>query len=1193
MSEWGTRRTRFTGAPTSLWSVPALVVVWLAAATAGAVEPRIESPLPIRLAADTDQIRIVLPDAPVGLYSFYLHGRIDAAGRERLEQVWKPCPVEFEAYNGAGHRVSWGRRLLKQALQSRRMQGFHLHVNEAGDHVVTLRLLPGAQEAAIIERIEFVDQLADLPATAIKTRQNLDETPFVRLPDPELTEARAARDRLIWDALPPLNVHLQVHGQVAAFRTPPAAAGVPDWQFDAWRELTHASYQIRNLFTPLAIVNTVTGERLEHEQVLAGAPLPDARWRDDGTGLFFSRADYPELPHDVYVSPWANLMGRRVQLCLGLLGSWDHRGASLISRFVQTADAEIAHDAALMLVRMAYDWPALEMNLHEHRLCTHAPDFEYNTDWSQPGRRNGKYFYSGWSGSTATDLMKTYDALFPYIQDNQLFADAVNAFIPWVRRPQDVIRLLDQRLVFASVRDYRRNLIRGGEVEDVAGEVLGPHEQTTEFYDLTKQHANIYPFQGTFQELYGTALTRLGHYHIGSTGYATGHAQTILRKALAIRHARENGLDLKMDLSDVERHPKVRGAADFLIDQFIAGGFWLTVGNASGGSGVGWREGAKRLQTMRRASEAAVALWGDPRHAWLLHNVHGNADPDIARLAENGRDPVLHNASRILPGWAGILEKNVAATDPREKTAAFMVVGLGQGHSHHDFLDLNLIAMGLPLAVDLAVRDEGGHWSRPGGGWSFLHNHAIAHDTDDPRQAGDQTGEPWLRAFAPPLMRGRYVDNRGDVRLDRDVMLMQVGDSQTYYAVDIQTLTGGTTHTWCFHGVQSAELELNVPMRPETVRWTDRLLAGTQRAGRAADTLHAVWTATREAREIPHDYRGGGVIRTKALEPAVLGTLYDPELPPVQVRATLLGHAGATVLAGNPFSQPYDYAFPFLWVQHPAGAEPSVYPAIYEWHRGDTPVVANARLIEKNPLVLEVTTTAGQVDTYRLDGEAFSAVSTDADGVRWAQLVQGTALDMPGLQLQTVAANHTTTIVDIDYQRRRLRTSAPLPANPSAVVGNDGRQSNLELTGEGVEFTWKHDLLAHEGRVTAIQIGDGDTIRLETNPRLFHAGAGNRKPEGFTITNEDRSWHFRGGAVVRRPNDAALTAEVFADANGDGFVHAKTYEIGIGDTVTVPASIIVRRTADGCELRTNVPVSGQFDGKPFVLAPALDWQAVR
>ena len=65
--------------------------------------------------------------------------------------------------------------------------------------------------------------------------------------------------------------------------------------------------------------------------------------------------------------------------------------------------------------------------------------------------------YSGWyESSSSVELFQAYDQVFPYIKDNQVFADAVHRFIPWVKTPEDVVRLLDRWLVFAGARHSPR-----------------------------------------------------------------------------------------------------------------------------------------------------------------------------------------------------------------------------------------------------------------------------------------------------------------------------------------------------------------------------------------------------------------------------------------------------------------------------------------------------------------------------------------------------------------------------------------------------------------------------------------------------------------------------------------------------------------------------------------------------------------
>jgi hypothetical protein len=306
----------------------------------------------------------------------------------------------------------------------------------------------------------------------------------------------------------------------------------------------------------------------------------------------------------------------------------------------------------------------------------------------------------------------------------------------------------------------------------------------------------------------------------------------------------------------------------------------------------------------------------------------------------------------------------------------------------------------------------------------------------------------------------------------------------------------------------------------------------------------------------------------------VLGKRFDAALPPTRTRATLLGVEGDAVLEGSPFSQRYAYAFPFVWVQRQAKpGTPTVYPAVYEWYRGDTPVVQKAELVSREPLVVRVTTTSGQVDTYSLAGDVFGVVSRDAQGVRYAQLNGGTKLDLAGATITAAKAVPEAKITAIDYGNRTITLDTDIGAATYADIGNDGRRAYVPLAGKGREFTYPDDLLVHEGLVTSLQVKGDDTIALETNQKIFHVEDGNRKQAGYTVTTEDHAWAFRGGKVIRRPAGATLSAAVFTDANGDGRITAKTYEIGVGDTVRLPTNVIVTRSGTGHTISGNVPAT--------------------
>ena len=181
--------------------------------------------------------------------------------------------------------------------------------------------------------------------------------------------------------------------------------------------------------------------------------------------------------------------------------------------------------------------------------------------------------------------------------------------------------------------------------------------------------------------------------------------------------------------------------------------------------------------------------------------------------------------------------------------------------------------------MDLACRDEGPVLVAAGAGWAFLHNHAIAHDSEDPRGAAGQSGEPWLRAFAPPLVRASYVDKTGETRLDRDLLLMEVGEGEV--------LTPSTSSaSAAASSTPGASTAARATTCNSTCRWRRRPSAGLTarwkartRSARPRRRLQATWTMTRSGKEYtyPKTFMGGGVVKTAACEPAVLGKLYDAD----------------------------------------------------------------------------------------------------------------------------------------------------------------------------------------------------------------------------------------------------------------------------------------------------------------------------
>ena len=446
---------------------------------------------------------------------------------------------------------------------------------------------------------------------------------------------------------------------------------------------------------------------------------------------------------------------------------------------------------------------------------------------------------------------------------------------------------------------------------------------------------------------------------------------------------------------------------------------------------------------------------------------------------------------------------------------------------------------------------------------------------------------------------------------------MEVEGFDTPYVFDIQRLRGGCTHVWSFHGAESNEVTLNIPESPaEHVQELGRTLASTRFAGIATAKLEATWIMSRDVRTYKytepevdeHVPDQDGLLTQKATEKEILGNEYKADLPTARIKATLLGHDGEQVYRGNFYSDPYGYSFPFLRVKSPAKPE-SIYPAVYQMYRccltediSDIPLLSNIELVSTSPIKVNITANTGQIDVFTSSGETITAVSRDVTGkVRYAKLNAGTNLTDSGIFITALKDKYKTPIRDIDYNSRTLTVVSPLPANPKALIGNSGRKIYLELKGEhGTVFTFDDDLIVNEARIKTDEedyplvdiVNDSVAVSIaeDSKTSVQFVGVGNRKQAGFTQTNETGTLYFRDAKIVKQPL-SAVTNNVFTDANNDGFINVKTYEIGIGDIVEVISDVTIRRTTGSYEAKTNVDIEGNVEGQTFKLCAQDTWQS--
>lgn len=1133
-----------------------------------------------------DVFEIPLKDINIGLYTLYIYGSIDLQGRAELPRVWRPTPMEFQLLDENGTEIENGLRQLKQGVVPRKMQGFHFHIPEKNNYTARFKLADNAQENIQVSYVKLVDELEGLPDEKIKTEQTIFDTKNAK--EPVIDEARLARDELLWNALPTINRHFQFHGTVKEF----ARDNIPESILEKAGNFNTTAIAIdgqRDYFFDhlLEIVNTDTGEITSHDDIQNHKPW-NAELSDDGTGIYLPKSEYPELEHDIYYAPRAELLAKRY---------WNYRHQAITQRlkaYESNGNPEYAHDAAIALVRIAYDYPAMYMNLHEFIRNSHSPQFDYNQ------RRDrwltGKYFYSGWAGSNFIHLLEDYDKVYPYIKDNQELADSINKFIPWIETPDDVIRMLDRYLVAAGVRDFMKEISRaGGGVLQAAASIFGYKEVSWDWLDYSKVEDEIYPIsEQPYQQLYAHALNRDGSHFIGSfLGYGRGFAFDTIKKAYAIFKAKQEGFDPPMDLSDVNKYPKLQRAIDSIVDLYTAGGHPVTRGDAGGNGHRQFPEYILAARNDELASRMVFEMFGDKRHAWLLHTIFKVEDPAILAAIEGMKNPILHLASRVYAGiGSAMMEFNSESDDFMKKTSAVMHFGYGYGHKHQDTLDLNFYALGLPIAVDLGQRSEGDNWSSPGGPSVEVHNHAYPLEAEDKRFYNT---DAWLQTFEPPYMRGGATAINDTENMDRKVLMMEIGDTKEYYAFDVQRLFGGKDHVWAFHGAETdfqEGFDINMDTQSaENEPFLERTLSGTKKKGIAPEKLEATWTMGRKEQDVTYTIKGGGTFKTYSTEKVVLGEHFDENLERAHIRSTLLGRSGDDVFVGDAFSNNYRYSFPFLWVINRLPQnKTTLYPAIYDWWRGEESDrhIQNIELLSQEPVVVRVTLKNGQVDTFLATEEGIAAISKNADSsTRYIKMNGLKNLNFENIIIAAQTDFYRATITDIDYINRTLTVDNPLPKDPKVLIQNEGRKTYVELFGEGIQFTIKDDLLVGEGEVFGVsQLNDG-TISIKTsglaNP--LHSNSGNRHPSGYSRMSENGQWLFQSSSfdtpynyiITKQPENSTLESEIFTDDNGDGLRSIKIYEAGIGFEVVHGADIEITNINGQFEVKSNVGFEGVID----------------
>ena len=689
----------------------------------------------------------------------------------------------------------------------------------------------------------------------------------------------------------------------------------------------------------------------------------------------------------------------------------------LHEQYLRTGDPRIAFGLACILVSTADRFPgrwfhteSAAVNLFKWRGLRFTPTNVMN---QAHGSKSGP----------GENLLLSYDAVFPWLKDNEEFAKRVGEHIPYVKTARDVCALIETNIIQLSADLHIRRIMRGeggrwDQRMTLLCAVQGPNEVSEPWMRALFSRAF---WNGTnnggLHDHAICSLQREGSTNIGATGYAQGGS--LAKIAAGLARFRRAGGEARYDLGDPQRYPQVVSGAVFAYANKVAGGYMPNVGD--------WFNFVRNLSPTRLGSEDNLRFHfertGDPRSAYVLKHYFKALEPAIdAAAAKCAKDPILHAESRVLPGFGlAILEAGSEYDDFTKKRAAVLRTGYGRGHGHHDQLSIEYFAKGVRAVPDTGAR-RGSPYPRN----TDVH---FCVQVDDQTHKGAElnaTGVGWEEAFVPLpgaqfVSAGARAQSHPQVSFyRRDVALVDSGPADSYL-VDCFRIEGGTIRTWGFHSMGPGKGEspiehLNCEMKPSTTA-----LAGMSQFHDVEEGV-----VTGDDFQVVYD-------TPVSVQKYYLRDAYGEGRPPLHTSATLFGVKGSQVFAGGhkPGSEYYQ-SRRYIKVRTtdvpPAG---TTHLTLTDAYNGKS-LIKGSRELEVTgdregafaARAVEVSLAEGATDTLVFgSGKTATGVTADgrfamcrrqAGGISLLQIVNGIRVEAEGYALQLDRAAYETVVEEAD-----------------------------------------------------------------------------------------------------------------------------------------------------------------------------------
>ena len=748
---------------------------------------------------------------------------------------------------------------------------------------------------------------------------------------------------------------------------------------------------------------------------------------------------------------------------------WQYTGGVLQrlgERYLLTGDEQAAHTVGVLLARLAYIYPGMDMRWQQVR-----PEY----------LRTGRLLLDGnWERTgVLIQACQAYDAVFDYLDEDTELAAFLHTKDPTVNAPADVKRLIEQYLIQVFGADWLDRRLPGGNQgaseTDMAAFVvcanMGPVSDRWLEELFTHAYNSGLDRGGYDDENLVNKLTRDGVTLTNGFNYAAGYLTAKSNMAETLSRVKSGPWAARADLYDEQLYPKFRAEFGTWLEMLAAGQWAPCYGDD--GNARGDKRPAGMAASLRTEYSRAYRRWPTPELAQALLAAgpatpaltEPDVWPQVKAQAEGLASPAALR-SRVLDGVGfAFLESRPEAPQAAQRAAIALRYGPGYGHHHHDNLNLELWAFDVPLAPDLGYPC----WAHPlGATGATVHHNTGMVDRGTQYANATSRGDLELFASAPEASYAELSAQPQSFasRVYRRAVCLADAPGGNVYAFDLLRMAGGKARTDCAHGPAYKDFTTNLQFgdkqQPFDLAGVDRDVNNNILEPQEAATDGEAWA------DWTHDQTD------------------------THLRLSLLGASGRryfTARYGKPDSPPIRFLFP----EDDAADGASEFVALWQPYQGQPFIAGMERLDlqaggpggDFHPLAVRVTLGGGRVDTFlyggdpaaTLQGEGFEFQGSfgywsEQDGqLRCLHLVDGRRLLRNGVGVADAPPAVQARVTAVDLQANVVTLDQKLPGG-SGLVGQ-----MLYLRAGRHRSAW---------RILEVR-DEGQTVRLEHTGLLFRS----------------------------------------------------------------------------------------------------------